>query len=256
MKFEELERRDVRHIQQLTKNQRGNIPVFIHPFYNVTTAPQPTHSLFYPAIRAELIRYVAENKTGQPSQYIQALPAPVFDVPASPRVARLIEASHQQYYQQLMRFFAGTTLPLICLFDEESNSWVSESIIQDAGYRGEILTVSTYEDDPTPSMGYSFTDITLFFAQIAASRLVIAGQNSWLTATSQSIDAPTPYIIEPLRRRGYNPMRGCVGAALEFICDEIERLEHKEPAVKNISLQFSKFVWPQRRSSDVSTLVG
>ncbi len=105
-------------------------------------------------------------------------------------------------------------------------------------------------------MGYSFTDITLFFAQLATSRLVIGGQNSWLVAPSQSIDAPTPHIIEPLQRRGYNPMLGCVGAAFESFCDEIERLEHKEPAVKEISLQLSKFVWPQRRSSDVSTLLG
>ncbi len=79
MRFETLEKRDLQRVRRLTNQQGSNLPVFIHPFYNLLTEPQPFHTPYYPAIRTELIQYVAENRTGRPSQYIQALPAQIND---------------------------------------------------------------------------------------------------------------------------------------------------------------------------------
>ncbi len=252
IEFGYLSQAELVGLRKTITDQKGVLPLFVHPFYNLLVEEAywvHNYGQFSDA-QLHLFELFARNKRGETTQFINSLPQDIHRENSEGNSVGINE-SHQRYYQRLNHFLANTTFHCLAVLEQANTIPITDYLIRDAGYMGLLLFIASKLNDPSPANGHTFTELADFLVDTEVTKLVVAGQNSWIMDRSPThpINQLKPF-VEKATSAFFGNHQGCVG---RFLCDlgiEYDLLYSHFKSGVPIKFILSKIMWPQRRVSD------
>lgn len=252
--FPNISETDIEKLWTWSDSQDGNAVCLVHPFFNVLTTPYWAHKeRSQKQLRQSLFIELNKRDRGeQSSQKIRDLLTHSKIMRHENRVTqKLLNNSHNQYYEHLNRFLANTSLQYLAIFEETANLTYTEDLIRAFAYQGNLLFFPSIEANAIPD-GYEYWQIARLLTLIETKKLVIGGQNSWVenNLTENRASNKYPFVISPLQNSSVPELLlGCVGYFFKQINRSLAQ-EQDASGAKIPTIQLSSLSWPQRRDTD------